>query len=107
MATVSIVPASGSIVHVGSFCKVSCADVASNDEGAYDANARPTEPELRYYFKIAKSGQDSLKSHVFSTNSDGTAEWNNVLIPVAGTWTLTINDNSDDSVVATASVVVS
>ena len=106
MASVAVSPASGSITHLNTAVRVTCAAVASNDAAAYDNTIYPTEPQISYYFKFALSGQDDLVSPIFSTNSAGIAEWNSVIIPAAGTWTLTANDASDDSVAATASVVV-
>lgn len=106
MATLTIAPTSGNITHVTSACRVSVASAANNDEAAYDVNDVPTEPELRYYFLASLAGQDDLKSHEFSTNPDGSAVWNGVIFPAAGTWTLYIKDASDDSTVTSTSVTV-
>ena len=106
MATVTTTPASGSITHLVTAVRVTCDSLANNDATAYDNTIYPTEPQISYYFKFALSGHDDLVSPIFSTNVDGTAEWNDVLLPAAGTWTLTANDASDDSVAATASVIV-
>ena len=105
-ASVSISPASGSITHLSTAVNVSCSGVSNNNSAAYDGSVTPSEPELDYYFKIAKTGQDNLLSPRFSTNAAGAAEWHGTIFPAAGTWTLTVNKNSDDTVVATASVVV-
>lgn len=109
-AAVAVTPASGSITALTTAVRVTCTDVPANDDAAFvtptDGFDYPASPAYTYYFKFAKSGEDSLISPVFTTASDGTAEWNGVIIPEAGTWTLTINDTSDDSVVATANVVV-
>jgi hypothetical protein len=107
MATLSITPSSGNITAVVTTCKVSVADAASNDASEYDVEAVPTEPELRYYFTLSKAGQDTLRSHVFSTDADGSHVWNSVTFPAAGTWTLAIKDASDDSTVTSTSVSVS
>lgn len=106
MAAVTVTPASGSITHLVTAVQVACSAISNNDATAYDADLYPTEPEIDYYFKFALAGQDNLISPVFSTNPDGTAEWNGVILPAAGTWTLTANLVSDDTVAATASVVV-
>lgn len=106
-AAVVVSPASGSITHLVTAVRVTCTGAPNNDSTAYDASIYPTEPQLAYYFKFAKSGQDSLVSPHFSTNSAGTAEWDDVLIPASGSWTLTLNKVSNDSVAATASVTVS
>lgn len=105
-AAVAISPASGSITHLSTACNVSCTSVANNTTTGYDATKYPSEPQVTYYFKLAATGQQTLKSPVFSTNPNGAAEWDSVIIPAAATWTLTVNATSDDSVIATASVVV-
>ena len=104
MATVAADPTSGTALTTA--FHVTCDSVANNDATAYDNTIYPTEPQISYYFKFALSGQDSLVSPIFSTNSSGIAEWPDVILPAAGTWTLTANDASDDSVAATVNVVV-
>lgn len=106
MTAVAVTPASGSITHLDTVVRVTCSAAANNTATGYDAAVYPGKPQVGYYFKFAKTGQDSLKSPVFSTNADGVAEWDSVLIPAAGTWTLTLNKSADDTVAATASVVV-
>ena len=106
-AAVAISPASGSITHASTVCHVSCTGVPNNDTTAYDATKYPTEPQIAYYFKFARTGSVSIKSPVFSTNAAQTAEWHGVVLPDAGTWTLTVCATADDSVKATTSVVVS
>lgn len=110
-AAVAIAPASGSVISKESACRVTCTGVPSNDDTAYvapvDGFDYPPSPAVTYYFKLAKSGSDSLISPVFTPASDGTAEWNGVIIPAAGSWTLTVNKTVDDSVTATAGVTVS
>jgi hypothetical protein len=109
-AAVHVTPASGSITHLSTACRVTLTDGVDNDMSAWasptDANDYPTAPAVTYYFKFAKSGQDDLISPVFTPASDGKAEWNGVILPAAGTWTLTANFTEDDSVYDTASVVV-
>lgn len=111
VAAVLVAPASGSVIHTTTACRVTCTGVPSNNTAAYavpdDAFDYPTEPAITYYFRFAKSGADSLISPVFTPASDGTAAWDDVIVPSAGTWTLTIRKASDNSQVATASVVVS
>lgn len=105
-AAIVVTPASGSITHLATVVRVTCTEVPNNDTTAFDANIYPTEPQISYYFKFSLAGQNSLISPIFSTNPGGTAEWNGVILPAAGSWTLTANDASDDSVAATASVTV-
>ena len=105
-AAVVVTPASGSITHLTTACRVTCTGADNNTATGYSTANYPESPQVTYYFKWAKSGQDSLKSPVFSTNPGGTAEWNGVILPTAGTYTLTLNKAADDTVAATASVVV-
>lgn len=62
--------------------------------------------ERRYYIKAVKAGQDTLRSHVFGPSSDGKHEWDGVMFPAAGVWTVTLNDVSNDSVIATLALTV-
>lgn len=98
-ASVSVTPASGSITHLSTVVRVTCDDVPNNTTTGYDPAIYPSSPEVDYYFKFSLTGQDDLVSPVFSTNVDGIAEWNGVIIPAAGTWTLGVYDASDDSTV--------
>jgi hypothetical protein len=107
VAAVTITPASGSITAAMTVCKINATSTDANDASAYNASAVPTEPELRYYFEASKSGTDSLVSHVFAPSADGDHEWDSVIFPEAGAWTLDLKDASDDSVVATTAVTVS
>ena len=110
-AAVATTPASGSVTNTVTALRVTCSDIPSNDTTAYvaptDGFDYPTEPALVYYFKFSKASEDDLISPLFTPASDGTGEWNGVIIPAAGTWTLDLCDNADDAVVATTSVVVS
>lgn len=105
-ATVTTTPASGSITAVVTAIRVTCDDVPGNTSDGYDAANYPASPAVNYRFEFSLTGQDTLVSPVFSTNADGVAEWNGILIPAAGTWTLDAVDTSDDSVAATAQVIV-
>lgn len=109
---VSVTPTSG--VARMSVLRVNVTGLASNDTTAYDSTPDPsvalgglTEPELRYYFKAVLAGSETLRSHTFSPSQDGKHEWNSVVIPAAGTWTITVNKVADDSAVGTTSFVAS
>lgn len=106
MASITVTPASGSITHLVDAVHVVCADVPNNDATAYSTAIYPTEPQISYYFAFSLTGQDTLKSPVFSTNPDGAAEWESVIIPAAGSWTVGVYDASDDSTIVTDSVTV-
>jgi hypothetical protein len=104
MAAVAANPTSGT--HLSTVFDVSCSAIAANDTRAWDAALYPSEPQITYYFKFSLSGQDSLKSPVFSTNSEALAEWHGVILPAAGSWTLGVYGAADDGTIATATVVV-
>ncbi|HEY6015120.1 MAG TPA: hypothetical protein VIU37_13990 [Candidatus Limnocylindrales bacterium] len=106
-SAVVVTPASGSITHLSTAVEVTCTGAASNTATGYDTTKYPTEPALDRYFKAALAGQPTLKSPVFNTNAAEVAEWHDVIFPAAGSWTVTLNFASDDSVDATATVVVS
>lgn len=90
-----------------SACRIDVTGASMNDVAAYNASAVPTEPELRQYCRLRKTGQDSLISERFAPSTDGKWTWFGVVIPASGTWTLELLRHSNDSVLATASVVVS
>jgi hypothetical protein len=106
MAAVAITPASGSITAVKTVTRVTCSAVASNTATGYSTANYPASPQVTYYFKASKSGSNDLKGPVLSTSAAQIAEWDNLIFPSAGTWTVGIYKTSDDSSVATASVVV-
>ena len=105
MTAVAAAPTSG--VHLSTVFAVTCSAAANNDSTAYSTSVYPTEPQIGYYFQFARTGSQTLKSPVFSTNPDGVGAWYGVILADAGTWTLTLRASADDSVKATASVVVS
>ena len=104
---VQAVPASGSIIDKTTALRVTCTGAASNTLTGYDVTKYPTSPQVVYYFSIEKSGQNSLVSPRFAVSSDGKAEWHTPIIPTAGTWSLVLRANADDSSVASTSLVVS
>jgi hypothetical protein len=78
----------------------------ANDDSAYDADVYPTSPAFVYRIRCRMTGEDDLLSQRFSPNG-GTHTWPAVIFPTDGTWTCTVRDTSDDSEVASLSVVVS
>lgn len=107
-AAVAITPTSGHITHGTTACEIVCTDVDSNTSTGYDDDKYPASPAIVAQFKLSKTGQDDLLSPEFTTNAAGDGSWpGSVIFPAAGTWTLDLVDTSDDSVIATASVVVS
>lgn len=103
---VAVTPASGSITHLTTAIHVAVTGASANNASAYDSTIYPTEPAYVYKLQFVLSGHDSLTSPLFSPGEDGTAQWDGIILPAAGTWTLNLVDTSDDSTTATASVVV-
>lgn len=106
-ASIAIVPASGSVIHVKSACRITVSGASTNDAATYDAGHTPTEDALVYKLRARKSGSDDLVSPVFQVSATGHWVWDNVIFPSAGTWTVTLRKVPADTQAATASVVVS
>lgn len=90
-----------------SACRVTVTGAAPNDTAGYDVDEYPTSPEMRYYLTFEKSSVIHGRSYVFNVDSDGSHIFNNYIFPDDGSWTIRLNDASDDSSVATQSVTVS
>lgn len=105
-AALAITPASGSITATVSACRIDVTGADQNDLTAYDADAYPTAPEIRYYITTEESSTEYGRSHVFSPNG-GKHQWNGYIFPHAGSWTLHLRKVSDDSSVANTAVTVS
>lgn len=99
-AALSIIPASGAITAV-----VTAAHIYVT--GA-DSNRPPddTGGEFTYRIRARLDGEDDLISHAFAPSADGKHQWDDVIFPAAGTWTVTLRDTEDDSEEATLSVEV-
>ena len=106
MAAVSVSPASGSIIAKVTGVNISATSLTANDDSAYDADLYPASPAVVYYFKCSLAGQDDLISERFSPNG-GTHQWPSILFPAAGSWTVGVYADADDSTIASASVTVS
>jgi len=104
MATITCVPASPEAITDA--CRVTVDDAPDNTDTGYDANNYPASPAVNYYLTFELGGTEMGRSYVFGTNDDGTHEFNNYVFPDDGSWTIRLNDASDDSSVATASVTV-
>ena len=108
MATITLVPASGSITAKRTNVRVTVSGAADNDASSYNTANYPTEDENRYYLLFdAPAGTDDKRSYVFNVSADGDHVFNNFIFDAAGNWTVRLRDASDDSDVATASVTVS
>jgi hypothetical protein len=68
------------------------------------------DPAVNAYLKLqAPAGSTpakDLKTAVFAPRAAGTFEWLPMILPVSGTWVLTLRKASDDSQIATANVTV-
>lgn len=106
-AAVAITPASGSIVAKSTACRVNVTGADVWDLTQYDAGQYPTSPGVRYYLSFEKSGSDSGKSQVFEVAADGSFEFNSYIFPDAGSWTLHLRLEADDSSVVSIPVTVS
>jgi hypothetical protein len=104
-AAIAATPASGT--HLITAFNFAVTGVSSNDSTAYDSTKYPSEPALVYYISVEATGQDSLVSPRFTPAEAGTFAWYDVIVPAATTWSAVLRKDSDDSSVATASVVVS
>jgi hypothetical protein len=104
MATVTCTPAAP--IAVVSACRIDVADADANDASNWDPDEYPSMPQLTYYLEATASGEDALRSHVFAPNG-GAHQWNNLIFPAAGSWTVALRDASDDSSVASVGVTVS
>jgi len=91
MAALAVTPASGSITAAATVVRV---DVTGGN------------PDARQRVKAECTGAETLVSHEFSPSSDGNHSWFSIMFPVAGSWTLTLYDTSDDSTLATLAVTV-
>lgn len=106
VASISIVPASGSVVAVVSACRVTVAGAQDTDSATYDTDELPREESIPYRLVATASGEQDLVSHEFNVSADGDHVWDNVIFPDDGSWTISLIDQRDDSVDATLSVTV-
>lgn len=106
-ASLAFVPASGSIISVGTAVRVEVTGADDNDASTYNSAHYPAEDPFSYVIRFRKSGVDDKLSYVFNVSADGTHTFNNFIFDDAGTWTVTLRNAATDAQVATASVVVS
>jgi hypothetical protein len=99
-------PGTGEITHAVTACEITVDGASANTSTGYDDDNYPASPAVVYYFSAEKSGVDSLVSPRFSVSADGDGEWHDVIFPSAGTWTLHLRNNADDSSAANTSLVV-
>lgn len=100
-------PASGEIESTVTACTLSVSGASSNTLTGYDDGNYPASPEVVYYLSAEATGEDDLVSPRFSVSADGTFDWYDVIFPAAGSWTLHLRKDSDDSSVANTALTVS
>lgn len=105
-ASLTIYPASGSVVSKVSACRVTVVTAPSHDASLVAKT---------YKITASATGQDTLTSHVFTPQSSagtptaptGGHVWDNLIFPAAGAWTVRLVDMADSSTDATLAVTVS
>jgi hypothetical protein len=114
-ASLSITPASGSVVAAKSATKVAVAGADQNSpsagySGALGPNLQPLQypasPEMRYYLTFELGGAIRGKSYVFGVDETGGHVFNNYIFPSAGSWTVRLS-TVDATSIATTAVTVS
>jgi hypothetical protein len=107
MATVTATYEGDDIVATQTALFVTCDEVPANTLTGYDADNYPASPAVTYYFSIEKSGEDTLRSQVFTPDAvDGHGEWPDVIVPESGSWTLHCRNADTDSSVANSALTV-
>jgi hypothetical protein len=116
-ASLTITPASGSVVATKSATKVTVVGADQNAvpptgySGALGPNLQPLQypssPEMRYYLTFELGGAIRGKSYVFGVDETGGHLFNNYIFPSAGSWTVRLSNAADNSSVATTAVTVS
>lgn len=82
---------------------ISTTDLPANTLTGYDADNYPASPAVYYYVQAELAGQDDLRSQVAGPD-DGHIEWNDLILPAAGTWDIKVYDVADDSEVVSTTV---
>ena len=100
MASLTIVPASGSITAKQSACRV---NVTSAEDNRTPDN---TGGAFAYYLLFDNPSGDDGKSYKFNVSADGKHEFNSYVFPNSGAWTVRLRDASNDGDIATLAVTV-
>ena len=106
-ATITVTPASGSIVHGKTVCKFAIASTEPNDVSEYSAALYPTEPEQVYYMTFVVSAVEVGRTQHFGTTPAGAFEFDNYIFPSAGTYTVQLYSVKDGAAGTPATIVVS
>lgn len=103
---IEIVPASGDIVAVVTATHITVTGGEDTDSTTYDEDLIPTEEAIPYRLVASLTGTDDLVSHEFVVSADGDHQWDGLIFPTDGAWTLDLIDQRDDSTAATLAVTV-
>lgn len=103
-ASITATPTTGTAANT--VVRFDVADLTLNDIDNYDDELHPSSPELRYYVTYEVGGDEFGRSYVFAPSPEGDHQLNSFIFPSAGTWTVAVRKTSDDSSVATTTVVV-
>lgn len=106
-AAIAITPASGSITAKHTACRVDVTGATVNDAGTFDPLQYPTEDLITYYLSFERTGSDTGRSQRFQVAQDGSFTFNSYIFPDAGSWTVHLRKDADDSSVANLAVTVS
>lgn len=106
MTSIAITPASGSVIHITSACRIDVDAAPDLDASTYDVDDVPTEVSFVYKLVATLAGQRDLVSSTFTPNSEGKWTWDNLIFPAAGTWAVNLINTADDLSDASLSVVV-
>jgi hypothetical protein len=82
---------------------ISASALTPNDASGYDPTAYPTEPAILYYIEASATGATTLTSERFS-GAAFSIVW---MFDTAATYTVAVKKDSDDSTVASTTIVVS
>lgn len=105
-ASISITPASGSVIAVVTAARITVSGAEDTDSTTYDTNDLPREESIPYRLVASATGEQDLVSHEFNVSADGNHTWDNVVFPDDGSWTIRLIDQRDDSIDATLAVTV-
>ena len=91
-ASVTVTPASGSIVSKKTVCTFAITGTEANDVSEFNAAIYPTEPEHRFVLTMVVGGVEVGRSQVFGTTPVGDFQFNGYIFPSAGTYTVGLYD---------------
>jgi len=94
-ASITVTPASGSIVAKKTVCTFAIAGTEANDESEFNAAIYPTEPEHRFVLTMVVGGEEVGRSQVFGTSPVGAFQFNGYIFPSAGSYTVQLYDVTD------------